>query len=202
MNKKIYKSIFVPVVTSAIIFGAVNLTACQNTSDSESAAKESATVETQKSTNPSDYPKDSRERFVANLAKAKDISFDVADSQEQQECEKLNLSKDNVEYRTVDKAAKTVTVGDQSVTVHIATEVRCQREADDTGKLSVSSLGSPYLYVPDKPDYEFETGDFAFEQMESKIRISTTGTCDFTDSDGKIIRSKATTFAIQIQLSE
>lgn len=197
MNKKIYKSIFVPVVASAIIFGAVNLTACQNTSDSGSAA-----VETQKSTNPSDYPKDSRERFVANLAKAKDISFDAADSQEQQECEKLNLSTDNVEYRTVDKAAKTITVGDQSVKVHIATEVRCQREADDTGKVSVNSLGNPYLYVPDKPDYEFETGDFAFEQIESKIRISTTGTCDFTDSNGKIVRSKATTFAIQIQVSE
>lgn len=202
MNKKIYKSIFVPVLASAMVFGAVNLTACQNTSNDGASTKESVAGETQKSTNPAEYPENTRERFVANLAKGKDISFDAADSQEQQECEKLNLSKDNVEYHTIDKVAKTVTVGDQSVRVHIATEVRCQREADDTGKISVSSLGSPYLYVPDKPDYEFETGDFAFEQMESKIRISTTGTCGFTDSNGKVVRSKATTFAIHIQLSE
>lgn len=99
--------------------------------------------------NLNDYPRDTRERYVASLALERNISYEEADRIEREESNLL-LGRDEVlKYKTIDKRAGRIDDGNNySQSVYIATEVRYVWGNANNRLVNIESAGSPYLYIP------------------------------------------------------
>ena len=194
------------ILGSCCIFNA----ACGSASTKDSAKQE-------QTINLSDYEENTRERYVANLARQEDISYEAADQMEQEQTSDISLNEnETIKYRTIDKAAGTIQDGNGcSISAHISTEIRYIYDETADNAVSLNSLGNPCLYLPDISDAEISSGSFNLENNGTNGRISATANMNFRTSDTDInvggditdadeksgktsVITKAKTFAIDI----
>ena len=209
MKKRNLKIMFLLSLVSILTLGSTTAMACV---DITPVALSDNNSEMTKSTNPSDYPKDSRDRFVASMAQEKEISFEEADALERAECSKYQTvarkSDEVLKYRTIDKYAGAINgKNGYSVKVHIATEIRYVYNTPNRKPVSLESLGAPYIYIPKISNCSLSTGGFNKEKHTTSGRISATGALSFVESGttvsvGGDILGVSKTFVIKITSSD
>ena len=98
--------------------------------------------------NLNNYPRDSRERYVASIALEKGISYEEADKLEREEIS-LFSNDEYIRYKTVDKPAGSIDDGTSyNQDVYIATEVRYTWNRVYNKLVYIEDLGGSYIYVP------------------------------------------------------
>ncbi|NYB75001.1 hypothetical protein HZF24_12710 [Sedimentibacter hydroxybenzoicus DSM 7310] len=135
--------------------------------------------------NIEDYPKNSRERFVASLALEKNISYEEADKLEKEESIGINGYDEEVRYKSVDEKAGKITGGSNySQDVYIATEVRCVWNKATNKLVNIEHIGGPVLYLPGVSfsNTTISGGDIVIEQYPTTARISRTVVFTYTIS--------------------
>ena len=135
--------------------------------------------------NLNDYPKNSRERYVASLAIEKNISYDAADVLERETASQLIKSRAPINvlrYKTVDKKAGTINGNSYSQPVYIATEVRYVWDNVTNKLANIENIGGPVIYLPgvSSGSLSFQGGDFNIEKYNTSGRISRTLTFTYT----------------------
>lgn len=128
------------------------------------------------SVDPRDYPENSRERFVANMALQHQISYQEADLLEKASALVVPRASDEVlKYKTIDQRTGTIQgILGYEQDVNIATEVRYVYNRA-LGKVStLEHVGAPIMYIPGVTSWEILGGDFNIEQYSKSARISRT----------------------------
>ncbi|MBG0763697.1 MAG: hypothetical protein H0S78_02230 [Tissierellales bacterium] len=178
----------------------------------------------QKEINLNEYPRDSRERFVASLAIEKNISYEEADALEKETASEIIITRSPVEilkYKTVDKHAGTISGDYYNQVVYIATEVRYVWNQYSNELVYIESLGSPLMYLPGvtSSSLSMQGGDFNIEKYNTSGRISRTVSFTYTvegitisiggdilgvstTTDGTRITTRAKTYDINITESD
>lgn len=127
---------------------------------------------------PNDYPKDTRERYVASLALRDNISYEEADKLERQERALLYLPDEYLRYKTIDKYAGKVDDGAKySESVYIATEVRYVWSRASNRLVNIENVGGSYLYIPGVSYLDITGGNINVELYSKSARVSQT--CSF-----------------------
>lgn len=123
------------------------------------------------------YPRDSRERYVASLALKKNISYKEADILEKQEMSIQSLDEVK-KYKTIDKKAGTIanTSISYKQPVYITTEVRYIWNKATNRLVYIEDLGGPLTYLPgiSSNSVSMYGGDIVKEQYSKSARISQT----------------------------
>lgn len=154
------------------------------TSSTAFASTEVSTTKPTKYTNEAtinlnDYPRDSRERFVASLALKHNISYEEADILERQETSAILMlrgSDEVLKYKTVDKSAGTIYGNSYSQSVYIATEVRYVWNRATNTLTNIEAIGGPLTYLPgiSSGGLSMSGGDYNIEKYSKTARISQT----------------------------
>lgn len=128
------------------------------------------------SVDPREYPENSRERFVANMALQHQISYQEADLLEKASALVIPRASDEVlKYKTIDQRAGTIQGGmGYEQGVNIATEVRYVYNRALGKVSSLEHVGAPIMYIPGASSWEIMDGDFNIEQYSKSARISRT----------------------------
>lgn len=186
---------------------------------------------TDRKIDPNNYPKDTRERYVASLALEKGISYKEADLLERGEGQSSEITKNGllrvppeevIAYKTIVKTAGYVKDKD-SRKVTIGTEVKYKKKAGSTGALvEIIKVGGPYVNMPGVTFASFSGGDFNVDKGAKYARISITGsvkynisfafglssglndilTADISIGSGVTISTITKTFSIDIRSSD
>lgn len=169
-----------------------------------------------------EYPKNSRERYVASLALQLDISFEEADQLEALSASSIyRLPDEKIKYETIDMKAGTITNGTFSQDVYIATEVRYLYSNVTSSAKYIEEIGNPIIYLPgvDPLKCSFLDSEPNIEKYSTSGRISYTTVCTFevegltisvggdilnvsTTIGGCTVTSRAKTFAITFDLTD
>lgn len=133
-----------------------------------------------------DYPKDTRERYVASLALEKGISYDEADLLERSEEQPSEITKNLLShrppgppevvtsYKTVVKTAGYVK-DKKKHKVTIGAEVKYKKRYGSGDFVKIERVGGPYLNMPGVSAETFEGGSYNVEKHDRYARISRTG---------------------------
>lgn len=208
-----------------MIVGFLSLTlllgCCCMPSAEVKAAINNGVVEQEKSVNPLNYPKNTRERYVACLAQQYGISYEAADQMEKKQSVATPLAADEIlKYKTIDKVAGNFSDGNgYSVSPHISAEVSYVYSYEQKKAISIQSVGGPILYIPGVSNCTFNKGTFNITKPSSTSRrISVTASAEYKVSGttisvggdiigisqtvgGYTVSTKAKTFSITIYLS-
>lgn len=168
---------------------------------------------------PSNYPKDTRERYIASIALKKGITFEEAEKLENEDIPTFRIPPDEVvSYKTIDKTAGYVN-DKKRRSVNISAEVKYVKKFGSGEFIRIENIGEPYVYMPKVSFGSFSSGGFNIENNGTYGRISTTGsvtyhipftigisikTGDVAEINGNVIvglniTTKAKTFVIDIK---
>lgn len=146
--------------------------------------------------NPNNYPRDSRERYVASIALQKDITYEEADKLEKQELARYGLDEQGfvlfsndeyLRYKTIDKRAGRIQDGSiYNQDVYIATEVRYVWNRVYNKLVYIESIGGPYVYIPGASNVSITGGDMVVEKYANNARISRTCSFVYQTSGGSV----------------
>lgn len=149
-----------------------------------------------KQINLNNYPRNSRERYVASVALQKGISYEEADKIERQELarcgfegqELVLFSNDEyLRYKTVDKRAGTINDGSMyNQDIYIATEVRYVWSRVYNRLVNIESVGGPHVYIPGASNVTITGGDMVVEKYADRARISRTCSFVYETSGGSV----------------
>lgn len=171
--------VFSMILAVAMIFSCISMSASAVTSDTSSFSEQVH------STDPRDYPVDSRERFVASMALQYGITYEEADLLEREESYQLLRASDEVlKYKTIDKVVKTFTNNSgYSESVRIGTEVRYVFSRITNKVVNLERVGAPIIYIPGASDYTIKNNDFNIEQHPTSARVSITTVLEYYTDD-------------------
>ncbi len=126
-----------------------------------------------------DYPKDTKERFIAGLALQKKLIYEQVGASEQEEAGSMALQFPNREfrYKTIDKPAGSIKGSNYSQEVHIKTEVKYVWDTAKNELVSIESFALPVTYLPavSASVVSMNGGTFNVEKGSTSRRISQTG---------------------------
>jgi hypothetical protein len=131
-----------------------------------------------------EFPKDSKQRFVAGVAQQKKLIYEQVDSSEEKEAESMALQFPNREfrYKTVDKPAGVIKGKGYSQEVHIKTEVKYVWDTARNELVSIEAFANPVTYLPAVPKSEVSTaGTFNIDKGSTTRRISQTAIFTITE---------------------
>ena len=172
--------------------------------------------------NPANYPKNTRERYIASIALSEGITYKEAERLENENARDYRLPPSEVEaYKTIEKVSGTVR-DVASRDVNISTEVKYIKNFYNGKFVRIENLGEPYIYMPGVSFGSFSSGGFNKYNYGSYGRISATGSvkynigftfgvsagiADVVDVTGGLIgglniTTKAKTFAMYIWKSD
>ena len=216
MRTKRMKLVLSSLLIAMVLFTSTNASNIVN-------AKERTTSNEEK-INLNDYPKDTRERYVASLALKYNISYEEADILEKKQADSMigiQADDEYLRYRTVDKKAGTITGSSYSQPVHIASEISCVWNRATNKLVSIVSLGGPIVYLPGtiSGSLSIKGGNIVKELHTTSGRISQTATITYEKSrtsvsvggdivsvsktsSGYKITTRAKTYAITIKESD
>lgn len=174
--------------------------------------------------NIENYPKNTRERYIASIAIEKGISYAEAEALENKiDNEKIIPTlppKEVIRYKTIDKRVGYIE-GDGNRKVNMATEVKYVVSFSGNRFSRIENIGNPYIYIPGTTNGRIDRGDFNVEVTPKQGRISVTGALtyhrdfafginvgnDIVQINGNIysgldITTKAKTFVMYIRSSD
>lgn len=177
------------------------------------------------------YPKDTRERYIASVALRDGITFEEADRMDRaSEIKPANMSSPSLlrvppnevtAYKTVDKRAGYVS-DKSSRDVNIAAEIKYKKKFSSNTFVRIEDVGELYIYMPGMSTGDFSTDGFNVDNQDNYARISATGSLtyhigfgfginagvgDIASVEGNIatglnITTKAKTFVINVRSSD
>ena len=129
--------------------------------------------------NPANYPKNTRERYIANIALSEGITYEEAERLENKNVRAYRLPPSEVEaYKTIEKVSGTVSDVERR-DVNISTEVKYIKNFDSGKFVRIEKLGEPYIYMPGVSFGSFSSGGFNKYNYGSYERISATGSVKY-----------------------
>ena len=207
--------VFSMILAVAMIFSCISMSASAVTSDTSSSSEQVH------STDPRDYPVDSRERFVASMALQYGITYEEADLLEREEsCQLLRASDEVLKYKTIDKVVYTFTNHSRyTEDVNMATEVKYVFNRATNEVVRLERIGAPIIYVPGASEYSVHDNEFNIDQYSTSARISITTVLTYYTDDisvtagvsfasvtdtmkGYKVTSNARTFVLNIKASD
>lgn len=141
-------------------------------------------------TNLDEYPKDTRERFIAGQAIKKDIPYELAEDLEEQELNDIQLSDNNiVKYKTFDKIAGKINgKNGYAQPIKISTDVRYIWDSAEGKLVKIDTVGKVSLYLPDIPatSLHIQGGEVNQDLHSKEARISQTVILNYEIQNRKI----------------
>lgn len=129
--------------------------------------------------NPANYPKNTRERYIASIALSEGITYEEAKRLENENVRAYRLPPSEVEaYKTIEKVSGTVSDVERR-DVNISTEVKYIKNFDSGKFVRIEKLGEPYIYMPGVSFGSFSSGGFNKYNYASYERISATGSVKY-----------------------
>lgn len=129
--------------------------------------------------NPANYPKNTRERYIASIALSECITYEEAERLENENVRAYRLPPSEVEaYKTIEKVSGTVSDVERR-DVNISTEVKYIKNFDSGKFVRIEKLGEPYIYMPGVSFGSFSSGGFNKYNYGSYGRISATGSVKY-----------------------
>lgn len=129
--------------------------------------------------NPANYPKNTRERYIASIALSEGITYEEAERLENENVRAYRLPPSEVEaYKTIEKVSGTVSDVERR-DVNISTEVKYIKNFDSGKFVRIEKLGEPYIYMPGVSFGSFSSGGFNKYNYASYGRISATGSVKY-----------------------
>lgn len=190
---KRFQKIFVMLIALATLIGVLSISTC---AFSQTATQPGLFSQLE----PNEYPENSRERFVASLARKHNISYEAADRMEQQSASAPPHGYDEgIGYQTIHKKAGTLKDHMGTYDVNIEAQVQYVYNRATGEAISIEDVVTTTVYLPDGgvSNYSFSNTAPAEEIAPEKARVScTTVVCYDT------VASYARTFATFITLSD
>lgn len=169
-----------------------------------------------------DYPKDTRERFIAGLALKNKMTHEQADALEKEETASMGSQSPDreIRYKTIDKPAGSIKGSGYSQEVYIKTEVKYVWDTAKNELVSIESFALPVTYLPgvSASAVSMNGGTFNIEKGSTSRRISQTAAFAIAEkenipvgddivsirkADGRHeISTRAKTYAIHITASD
>lgn len=136
-----------------------------------------------KSTDPTDYAPNTRERYIASICKQKGITFEEAKKINDKEVASLLKNRpadEEIRYKTVDKHAEDINSGKKAFKVNMATEVRYLWSNAYNKPVQIENIAPVIIYIPSANISAIVGGEFNIEQTLTKARVSQTATITFS----------------------
>ncbi|AEE90994.1 conserved exported protein of unknown function [Tepidanaerobacter acetatoxydans Re1] len=131
------------------------------------------------------YAPDTKDRYIASIARQKGITFEEAKKINDTEVSLLLKGRpadEEIRYKTVDKHAGDIRSNKKIFEVNMSTEVRYLWSNTHKKPLEIDNIVAPVIYIPDAGISAIVGGEFNIEQTLTKIRASQTAVVTYAAS--------------------